>query len=378
LEGLLALEDGTVFSGRSFGARGERAGEVVFNTSMTGYQEVLTDPSYRGQMVAMTAPQIGNTGINEEDMESAGPHVQAFLVREVAPLASNWRSRQELGQFLREHAIVALADLDTRALTRHVRAHGAMRAVISTEDLSPASLVAKARAAPDISEHNYVADVSCKAPYEWEAGHPRGWSQLAPLEVRRHILVYDCGVKRSILAHFADLGCRVTVVPWNTPAEDALAYEPDGIFLSNGPGDPRQLPELADIVRALLGRRPILGICLGHQMLGLAYGARIIKLRFGHHGGNQPVLDQKLRRVEITAQNHNYAVDGATLDPEEVEITHINLNDHTIEGMRHRRYPIMSVQYHPEAGPGPHDATGLFVRFLQMVDENKGSGNGRN
>ena len=368
---MLALEDGTIFTGRSFGVPGERTGEVVFNTSLTGYQEVLTDPSYHGQMVAMTAPQIGNTGVNDEDMEAGRPCLEAFLVREASPVTSNWRARQSLGQFLREHDVMAVTEVDTRALTRHVRAFGAMKAILSTEDLSPESLVAKAQAAPGISARNLVQDVSCREPYTWEAGMPGEWGPGTPGGQRRHIVVYDCGVKRSILCRLVEAGCRLTVVPWNTPAADVLALEPDGIFISNGPGDPVRVPELAEAVGELLGKRPVFGICLGHQVLGMALGSRIYKLRFGHHGGNQPVLDLASGRVWITAQNHNFVVDPDALDEREVEVTQINLNDRTVEGMRHRRWPVFSVQYHPEAGPGPHDATALFNEFVRMVDECK-------
>jgi len=375
MEALLALEDGAAFSGSSFGAPGERAGEVVFNTSMTGYQEILTDPSYCGQMVAMTAPQIGNTGINDEDMESERPQVEALLVREVSPVASSWRARQDLGRFLREHGIIGLTGVDTRSLTRHVRAFGAMKAVVSTEDLSPESLVAKAKAAPSISEVDLVQRISCPAPQPWTETMPDGWRAFDSPRGQRHVVVYDCGVKRSILRYLVEVGCRVTVVPWDTGAADVVALGPDGVFVSNGPGDPERVPELADVVASLLGKLPILGICLGHQVLGLALGGRTFKLRFGHHGGNQPVKDLRSGRVQITAQNHNFSVDPASLDEREVEITHLNLNDGTVEGLRHRRWPTISVQYHPETGPGPHDGLRMFLEFRQMMDEWKSGQN---
>lgn len=369
MEALLALADGTIFAGRSFGAPGERAGEVVFDTSMTGYQEVLTDPSYRGQMVAMTAPHIGNTGINEEDLETERPHMEALLVRDLSPIASNWRAQKDLGHFLREHGVFALTEVDTRALTRHLRAVGAVKAVASTEDLDPASLVAKAQAAPTIPERRLVPEVSCREPFEWTAGSPPEWraGEVEPFPVRRQVAVLDCGVKRSILRHLVDVGCRVTVVPWNTSAADILGLGADGVVVSSGPGDPAQVMEAVETVRELVRRRPILGIALGHQILALALGARIHKLHLGHHG-SQPVIDCASGRVQITAQNHTFAVDSAALEGLGVEVTHINLNDRTVEGLRHPRWPAVGVQFHPEGRPGPHDGQGLLREFLQLVD----------
>jgi len=372
-DAILALEDSKIFYGRSFGWQGERTGEVVFNTSMTGYQEVLTDPSYKGQMVVMTYPHIGNYGINSEDFESDGPKVEAFLVREVSRVVSNWRADQDLETFLRQHEVIGLSEVDTRALTRHIRSFGVMKAAISTVNLDQERLVQIAREAPDISERDLVAEVTCSEPYEWAEGSDPEWG-LPRVErgVRLHVVAYDCGVKRNILRRLVDAGCRITVVPAATPAADVRALRPDGLFLSNGPGDPEQVSYLIQEVRSLLGQLPIFGICLGHQVLGLALGGRRFKLKFGHHGGNQPVKDLETGWVQITAQNYNFAIAADSLDSSAVEITHINLNDHTVEGLRHRRWPLFSVQYHPEAASGPHDAEPLFQRFVEMIEEWKG------
>ena len=377
MDAILALEDGPVLHGQSFGVSGERVGEVVFNTSMTGYQEILTDPSYKGQMVAMTYPHIGNYGVNAEDVESARPHVEAFLVREYSEVSSNWRARQDLGQYLRQHGVMGVTGLDTRALTRRLRVQGAMRAVLSTMDLEPTSLVAKARAAPDISERDVVSEVTCAEPYQWAEGTGAVWRPAARPTSRvprsaPHVVAYDFGVKRNILRRLVDLGCRVTVVPASTPVAEVRALQPDGVFLSNGPGDPENVPAAIEAVREIVTwGRPVFGICLGHQILGLALGGRTYKLKFGHHGGNQPVKDLATGRVQITAQNHNFAVDVASLDESGVALTHVNLNDGTVEGLRRRQRPIFSVQYHPEASPGPHDADSLFGQFVEMMDERR-------
>lgn len=386
MEALLVLEDGTAFRGRSFGAPGEQVGEVVFNTGMTGYQEILTDPSYQGQMVVMTYPHIGNTGINEADPESAHPHVQALIVREVCKRESNWRARQTLTRYLREHEIMALTDIDTRALTRHIRRFGALRGAISTVDLDPPSLQARAQAAPTTSDADLVAEVSCCAPYEWVDPAGEEWyiaqdaALDAPLddpppEKTLHVVAYDCGIKRNIMRQLVASGCRVTVVPANTPAQDALALDPDGIFLSNGPGDPVMVPYLISAVQSLVesaahGGPAIFGICLGHQILGLAMNGQRYKLKFGHHGSNHPVKDLHTGQIAITAQNHNFAIDAASMPPE-LELTHVNLYDHTVEGMRHRELPVFSVQYHPEAAPGPHDANPLFARFVELMKQKR-------
>jgi carbamoyl-phosphate synthase small subunit len=372
MDALLVLEDGTVFRGRSLGAAGERTGEVVFNTGMTGYQEILTDPSYRGQMVVMTYPHIGNTGINDQDPESLCPHVRGLIVRDMSPRESNWRARQTLDRYLRDHEVMALTDVDTRALTRHTRNHGAMRGVLSTTDLDPDSLRRKALAAPTTSDEDLVAQVTCPEPYEWTEPVDEAWREpdggtwASDGKARLHVVAYDCGLKRNILRQLASSGCRVTVVPAHTPAEDALALQPDGVFLSNGPGDPQNVPYAVESVRRLLGRVPIFGICLGHQILALALGGRIYKLKFGHHGSNHPVKDLHTAKIAITAQNHNFALDMSSLEGE-AEQTHVNLYDRTVEGMRCRHLPAFSVQYHPEAAPGPHDASPLFRDFVTMM-----------
>lgn len=387
MKAILALADGKVFQGVSFGAEGETAGEVVFNTSMTGYQEILTDPSYEGQLVAMTYPQIGNVGVNLEDIESRRPFMRGFIVKDYTAQPSNWRASQPLHEYMRVNGIVGIYGIDTRALVRHLRDHGAQEGVISTGAANAEELVAKAKAAPGMVGQDLVKHVTCPEAYEWNEGmwqlaggykrrdtgsvakRNRRGSFAAP---KYFVVAYDFGIKYNILRNLAESGCQVRVVPASTPASDVLALKPDGIFLSNGPGDPDAVPYAKDNVQRLIGKKPIFGICLGHQILGLALGGKTYKLKFGHHGGNQPVMDLTTRKVEITAQNHGFAVDADSLGGA-VQLTHVNLNDQTVEGLAHRELPIFSVQYHPESSPGPHDANYLFKRFTDLMAQHRGS-----
>ncbi len=381
MKALLVLEDGREFACRSFTGHGEVGGEVVFNTGMTGYQEILTDPSYRGQMVVMTYPLIGNYGVNPEDIESDRVQVSAFIVREYEEEYSNFRATESLGDYLQRQGVLGVDDLDTRALTRHIREAGAMRAVISTRDLDPKSLAAKAKALPPMEGLDLVTGVTASKPYFWRNGSPCFIdTSLVPLdsgiwqsrEKRWSVIAYDFGIKYNILRCLEAAGCEVLVVPASTPADAALKTEPDGIFFSNGPGDPAPVTYAVENVKALIGKKPVFGICLGIQLIGLALGGRTYKLKFGHHGVNQPVQNLATGRVEITSQNHGFAVDPDSLDQNDVEITHINLNDRTVEGFRHKNLPLFAVQYHPEAAPGPHDASYLFSGFTEMIREASG------
>jgi carbamoyl-phosphate synthase small subunit len=383
----LALEDGTVFTGRAFGARGETDGEVVFNTSMTGYQEILTDPSYHGQIVTMTYPQIGNYGVNEDDVESRRPWVRGFVIRELSCRTSNFRAQGSLEAFLAQHGIIGLEGIDTRALVRLTRVQGAMKGILSTTDLDDASLVDKAKKSPGLVGRDLAREVMPREAFTWEPGlhreflldpfgagvSPSGQVQIGPGPERRpHVVALDFGMKWNILRHLVEIGCRVTAVPGSMPAQSIMEFEPDGIFLSNGPGDPSALLGAIETLRSLIRTAaesrgiPIFGICLGHQILGQAFGGRTFKLKFGHRGANHPVRNERTGKVEITTQNHGFAVDPATL-PAEVELSHINLNDQTLEGLRHKHLPVFSVQYHPEASAGPHDSQYLFREFRGMM-----------
>ena len=363
----LTLEDGTVFTGRGFGAPGEKLGEVVFNTSMTGYQEVLTDPSYTGQIVTMTYPLIGNYGTTAEDQESHDVQVEGFVVRELTRIPSNFRSHRDLDTFLRASNVTGIEGIDTRALVRRLRARGSMNGVLSTLDLDDASLVAKARKFPGMEGRDLVKEVVPDRAFEWKQGFGAFQKQILPARTAdKHVVALDYGMKWNILRCLTRIGCRVTVVPGTATADEVLAYKPDGVFLSNGPGDPAAVGYAIDTVKNLLGKKPIFGICLGHQLLGLALGSKTFKLKFGHRGANQPVLNETTGQVEITTQNHGFAVDPATL-PSDVKPTHINLNDRTLEGMRHTKLPMFSVQYHPEAAAGPHDSSYLFEEFCQRM-----------
>jgi carbamoyl-phosphate synthase small subunit len=371
MEAILALEDGTIFRGLGHGAATERCGEVVFNTSLSGYQEILTDPSYAGQIVVLTYPEIGNYGTNPLDSESIRPFAEGLVVRELSAVASNWRSVEDADEFLVRFGLPAISEIDTRALVHHIRQHGAMRGVLSSTDRDEARLVKKAKAAVSMVGLDLASRVSARNSYQWtepssDLSEPAG----GPTELPRfHVVAYDFGIKHNILRSLVDCGCRVTVVPAATTASDVMQLKPDGVFLSNGPGDPEPIDYAARNVRALTGRVPIFGICLGHQIIGVALGGKTYKLKFGHHGGNHPVLNLETQKVEITAQNHGFSVDPDSLKPSEVVFTHVNLNDQTLEGLRHKSLPLFSVQYHPEASPGPHDSAYLFRRFVNMMEE---------
>jgi carbamoyl-phosphate synthase small subunit len=371
-EAILALADGRIFRGRAFGAIGEAVGEAVFNTAMTGYQEVLTDPSYKGQLVCMTYPEIGNVGVNAEDAESRRVYVEGFIVREYWERPSNWRSEMPLGKYLEQAGVVGIEGIDTRALVRHLRTHGAQEAVISSVDLDTDSLVRKAKASPGLVGRDLVKEVTCAAAYDWEIADwnlESGYRRPSKEAMRDAptVVALDYGIKLNILRRLVATGFRVKVLPATSSAEQILALDPDGVFLSNGPADPAALPYAHRAVAGVLGKKPVFGICLGHQILGLALGGKTYKLNFGHHGANHPVMDLRTRRVEITSQNHGFAVDSDSLTGR-AELSHLNLNDKTVEGLRGLAVPFFSVQYHPEASPGPHDSSYLFDRFKRLIE----------
>jgi len=368
-EALLVLEDGRVFRGRGIGARVERAGEVVFNTGLTGYQEIFTDPSYSGQIVVLTYPQIGNYGVNDEDRESLKPYLEGLVVREFSQIASNRRSQQTADAYLAEAGVPIIGDLDTRALVRHLRDQGAMRGVISSLDLDPRSLREKARSIPTMAGLDLASTVSTKQSYQWNEPVPASGpsEHIETADEKFHVVAYDFGIKHNILRKLRGIGARTTVVPAGTSAEDVLSLKPDGVFISNGPGDPEPLEAQAKSIGGVIGRVPIFGICLGHQVLALASGAKTYKLKFGHHGCNHPVRNELTGNVEITSQNHGFAVDPDSL-PADLQVTHINLNDQTLEGFRSRKDPMFCVQYHPEAAPGPHDSAYLFDEFRELME----------
>jgi carbamoyl-phosphate synthase small subunit len=375
MDAILALEDGRIFRGEGYGAQGECRGEVVFNTSLTGYQEIFTDPSYAGQIVVLTNPQIGNYGTNDADNEARKPYIEGLVTREFSPISSNWRSQQVADEYLERFQVPVISEIDTRALVRHLRTHGVMRGVISSIETNPDVLIAKARSIPKMDGTDLAKVVSAKDRYEFDdnASDPlRPEDEPALPRPDLHVVAYDFGIKKNILRMLRQEGCRVTVVPAQTTADDVMALKPDGVFLSNGPGDPEPVNYAQESIRRLAGRAPIFGICLGHQLIGLALGGKTYKLKFGHHGGNHPVKRVETGKVEITCHNHNFAVDPDSINPSEVDLTHVDLNDNTLEGLRHRTMPLFSVQYHPEASPGPHDSHYLFQDFRKMMEEWKG------
>ncbi|HEX8325594.1 MAG TPA: glutamine-hydrolyzing carbamoyl-phosphate synthase small subunit [Tepidisphaeraceae bacterium] len=368
----LALEDGTVFTGRAFGANGTSEGEVVFNTSMTGYQEILTDPSYKGQIVTMTYPLIGNYGINAEDVESKRPHVSGLVIKELSPVASNYRSRESLDAYLKRNNILGIEGIDTRALTRRLRITGAMRGILTTEARDDAKLVERARSGATMAGADWVQAVKPECSYGWSEDFDQPWKFGTPLRADgAHVVAIDCGAKQNILRHLAERGVKVTVLPADATADDIRRHKPDGLFISNGPGDPAVLDYAVNPIKSVMNEVPIFGICLGHQLLARAVGAETYKLKFGHRGGNQPVKNMDTGRVEITSQNHGFAVDRASLEKSGGVVTHVNLNDQTVAGFRHKTLPMFSVQYHPEASPGPHDAAYLFDAFMELIKTRK-------